>query len=233
MAIDKVSEFVKNVGRPVANALFPNEFEYYAITVELVDSIGKTVDSLVFPVMPSRIMYDKSSVETIRRTAGGVSVIGHEGFNPAKVTLSGTFGRASRLIIGTGNIVNFFNPQPSGVQQVLQSFDPQIKTGFGVLKTLESIVERSRTLDQANEPHRLFLYNPALGHSFLVRVDRLSMEQDEGSTNMLWQYTLEMTAIAPVTSIGGSLKGTLIEATAFNTLQSKADRLATEFARQT
>ena len=43
------------LGAAGAHALFPNDIEYYALTLELVDSKGFTVDSLFFPVMPKEI----------------------------------------------------------------------------------------------------------------------------------------------------------------------------------
>lgn len=218
------------IGKAGLSALFPKEFEYYAITLELTDSIGRTVEYLTFPVNPDTLDHVNKRMVNIKKTAGGVTALDIEGFIPQQMTLSGTFGRQLKLIVNQAETISAQNSTSKGVfdpvnDQSLQInnaiISSKIKTGYGAIKLLESIVNKSSSLDEYNRPHRLYYYSPAQGHSWLVKANNFQQHQDIQSTNMLWKYTFNLTAIAPVYNTGRDSENptSLINSTAYNVLQ--------------
>lgn len=200
--IDQAQRLIANAGRAVLSARYPNDFEYYAITLELVNSKGKTIEFLTFPVNPKSIDYNSQTITNIKQTLGGVTILDSEVFVPRKYVLTGTFGRKFRLLLSdmsrTESAKGYFSDDKSVKTSVLNA---KFKTGYGATKILEAIKEKSTKLDEYNQPHLLFLYNPSLNHNYLVRINQFQLRQDESQSNMLWNYTLSMTAIAPLDRI--------------------------------
>lgn len=230
----RYEKLVKTIGKAGMHALFPNDFEFYMIILELVDSEGATVDFLSFPVSPEKIMYENIKLTNIKKSMGGVSVLGTETFVPKNISMSGTFGRKLKLLLSkpTTSEENaarsidagvFENAKQSGLQIKSQVFNPKLKTGYGAFKLLEGIVDKSSGLDLNNEPFKLFLYNPTLNHSFLVAVNKLVATQDYGSSNMMWKYDLSLTAIAPVTNLRDSSKEEISDITEIDRMNKKGD----------
>lgn len=241
MAVERrLRELVGQIGRAGVNAQFPNDIELYLITLELTDYLGKTIEYLSFPVSPSRINYELPSYVNIQKTLGGISALDTDTFVPRTVTLEGNFGRNFKLLI---------NPNIEGAEQSSNStttgntdlisfrnkgvFDARVKTGYGVLKVLESIIEKSKGVNEGNgQSNRLYLYNPALGHNWLVKhTGNLVLSQDKDASNGIWNYSLELTAIAP-TDRGLSFDNiaqTLVATTAFNQLTATGSNLARQF----
>lgn len=234
--IEKYSALVAQSGKAAVSALFPNDFEYYAITLELVDSDDRTIEFLTFPVNPETLTYDNTPVTTIKKTFGGVNATSNSTFHPRQITLQGTFGRKFRLLIGKASVSEYSSQRgywgsiKRGVMSVKQAaFSSKIKRGYGVTKLLEDIVEKSNSLDDKNEPLRLFFYNPTLGHSFLVKVGQFQLSQNRESSNAMWRYSLQLTAIAPLSSISSrNSRGSLLKILSMAVLQSGANRVANE-----
>lgn len=203
-------------GRALINGLYPNEFEYYAITLELTDSQDKVVDFLTFPVNPNEMEYDHQSVVNIKKNFGGVTALDTESFVPKRYSMSGTFGRKLRLLLSNVDNISaeqstakgVFEKQRNGLQIKTAILNSKIKTGYGTMKVLEAIIDKSSGLDQYNKPMRLFLYNPTLGHSFLVKSNGLKIHQDYTTSNMMWKYHLTLTTIAPLARINSEKKKT-------------------------
>lgn len=221
MPTPRFDKLINELGRAGVHALFPNDFEFYMVMLELVDSEGQTVDFLAFPVAPERITYDNNKLVNIKKSLGGITSLDTESFNPKNIQLAGTFGRKLKLLIGkppTSTENNYkstgggiYGKIQSAALQIKQStFDVELKTGYGTLKILESIIDKSSGLDTNNEPFRLFLYNPTLNHSFLVKCKKMSFTQDY-SSNMLWNYSLDLVAIADVQSLRDQAKEGLDE----------------------
>ena len=104
MASASYSEYRKllaSTGRAALHALFPNDFEYYMCALELVNSKGRPAEYFVFPVTPGSINISSSPLTNIVKTIGGVSVMKTTTFIPEECTLSGTFGRKLRALIGS------------------------------------------------------------------------------------------------------------------------------------
>ena len=235
-------QLIQQQGKLVAHTLFPKDFEFYAFSLELVDSSDRTVDVLTFPVMPQSLRYDDQPVRTTTKTAGGVSSLFSTSFNPRSVSITATFGRRERILIGGINNPRKFSDMKStsegafgsirdGLRSVVNVFDPSLKTGYGATKILESMINKHKQLDDKNQPLKLFMYNPSFGQSFLVTVSRFSPNMNM-SNNMFWSFDLELDIIAPLDRTGKDQRGTLVEATLLSTMQAKVNNLAGSFRNQ-
>ena len=231
MANAKLTKFLTEIGKGGVNALWPNDFEYYAITMELTDSLGNTIDYLTFPVSPESMSYDKRSLVNIKKSMSGISSLDNETFNPRTIEMSGTFGRKFKLLLGASRPLSsqsaenstatgqFTNSTRNSTDIKESVFNTKLKTGYGTVKILEAMIEKSSALDRDNKPNRLYLYNPALGHNWLVKAPLLKLSQERTSSNMLWKYNLSLTAIAPLKRIRPELKTSLAEGTGITVLQ--------------
>lgn len=216
MPNERFDKLVNKIGRAGVHALFPNDFELYMMFLELVDSKGQTLDFLTFPVNPTRISYDNTKIVNIKKSLGGISAIDTETFTPKTISLSGSFGRKFKLLLGKPptSAENSYRSTEGGIYGKVQSkalqvkeksFDVKLKTGYGTLKILESMIDKSSGLDLNGEPFRLFLYNPTLNQSFLVKCTKLNFTQDY-QNNMLWNYNIDFVAIAETKSLRDQAK---------------------------
>lgn len=200
---EQVLDTIRSVGKAGANMLFPNDLEYYAITVELVDSKGDTTDYLTFPVNPDSFMYSDKSLASINKTMGGVTTLNTGSFVPKPITISGTFGRSFKILLRPplqkNENLSLNLSGSDGLSLETNVFNTTLKSGYGTTKILESILSKSKQLDIFNQPYRLFLYAPLIGHNFLVEYNDFNLKQDFSSSNMMWKYNIQMTAIAPLT----------------------------------
>jgi ATP-dependent Clp protease ATP-binding subunit ClpA len=230
--LDVLGGKFNQIGKAGVHALMPNDFEYYAVTLELTEFDGTTIEYLTFPVTPSAINYDDTKATNIKKSFAGVTALDTESFVPKKISLTGMFGRKLRLLIGTAtpsiqsSSQGVFNGLKEGGLQLKTSvLNAKLKTGYGTTKLLESIITKSSHVDAQNRPNKLFLYIPPLGHNFLVKVDSLNLSQDYTSSNMLWKYGLNLTALARVEDLD-TLDGrqtSLIKVTALDVLQRSAN----------
>lgn len=213
LAKEAFYNLLTTVGGAGLHAMYPNDFEYYMIGLELVKYNGITIDMLIFPVLPKQIKRSEHTATNIKKTMGGVSVIKTSSFIPIDFSLSGNFGRKFRVLLQSDSIIDFQALRYSLVAGVSQrdyvdqdiisgskfsklAFNYTVKTGYGVTKILEAIVNKSRgSID--NKPNRLIFYNFAFGESYLVEVIDFEVSQSI-ETNMIWNYSLNMKAIAPL-----------------------------------
>jgi len=206
----KFQDELKNVGVSGVNSKYPSEFEYYLMALELVDSRGWTEEYFVFPVMPSQMSKVENNRTTIKKSASGVTVLYSDSPTPNDLTIKGNFGKGFKMIsrsdrsqpkYGYGyNFGSFSKKTPE--------FDSSVKTGYGATKILQRIVNKSGNLDGNGEPRRLFLYNMALGESYLCVVPNggLTLSQDYDK-NMIWEYSLNLSLIANMEDLLPSKKG--------------------------
>ena len=230
----KINQLVTDIGKAGLNALYPNEFEYYAITLELTDSNGVTVDYLTFPISPDNIDSSSVPLTNIKKTMGGIVALGSATFVPLKISLGGTFGRKLKILVQPSSINSSESTNSGSYGRDAQFnvtsavFNSKIKTGYGTIKLLESIIDKSRTLDKQGQPYRMFLYNPALGQNYLVVDGGLDFHQDYQSSNMVWKYTLQLTAISPLNAIMSEMSNSssLTRTLKLNILQKSANLAA-------
>lgn len=203
----KYKGLLNNLGREALHALYPKDFEAYFIALELVNSKGFPEAFITFPVQPSQISESQPTINNIKKTAGGVVNIGTETFIPRDIEIKGNFGRNLRVVLGSSNIATtgflaFFNSNPL-TPNVLE-FSAKSKTGYGSLKIVEDILESSERLDGSGRPKKLILYNPILGNNYIVKKKNFMSSQNI-SENMIPQYTIQLTAVAPFSFLQGVL----------------------------
>jgi hypothetical protein len=204
--IKDVSNITTSIGQAGLNSLFPNDFEYYLVALELVTSNDETVEYFLFPVTPN-IQKTSTNLVNVKKTAYGVTTLSSQDFNPNDIVLNGNFGRNLKIFLG-GNQISLGAIQYStkaGVYRLDNGiknkiFNPTIKTGYGAIKVLQSIHEKSNSLDKSNKPFRLYFYNPALGESYLVKSISLSQNQSL-NMNMIWSFSLNLKIIGHLDTI--------------------------------
>lgn len=202
-AQNRFTDLLTILGRAALHEQFPDDFEYYMVTLELVNpNTSKTEDMFVFPVMPDDIRIREPELTDVRKTAGGISVLTNPTYISKEVTLSGSFGRKFRFLLGN-QVANFgtaFAYQKYVFEGSKLSFDDTVKTGYGTTKRLMRILNRSKLNTPEGTPYQLFLYNTAFNDNHLVEVVEKSVAQDM-SNNMYWKYNLAFKTTAPAEAI--------------------------------
>lgn len=245
----KAKDMALDIGKAGLAALYPNDFEVYLCTLELADSQDNTIDFFTFPVNPNNITKTEPKRETIRNTAGGVTVLTSPTFVPQELSIRGDFGRTFKILLSTKTGTSLTGAAYSlsaGKYSLTDitgkntnslktpSFDVGVKTGFGCTKILQGIISKSNGVDKSGLPLRLYFYNMALGEGYLVVVppSGLSLSQNM-SRNMIWEYNLTMTVVAPLESVAsssGKSKSALTKICAAAAIQKSVNTLATTIA---
>lgn len=236
---DKALGMIKTAGRAALSTLYPDDFEFYMCAIELTTIDGDTIDYFTFPVTPSSITKTDNKRTSIQNTAGGIVALTSPTFVPQNISIRGTFGRIFKILIqteATGAGVAF--SLSSGIKTLQQlskkasalktpSFDASVKTGYGALKILQGIIAKSNGIDDKGRPFRLFFYNLALGESYLVVIppNGITFSQNE-QRNMVWDYNLNMIAVAPLESVKNTSGGSLVKKTATAVVQKTVNDLA-------
>lgn len=220
------------IGMKTLASMYPNDFDYYLCALELVTSNDKTIDYLAFPINPDSISKTMPNRNTVKRSMGAVTVLSNPVFTPQDITISGSFGRGFKVLTtkspdpevadmstssGKYSLYSVSNEKGSAMSSIKRaSFDITSKTGYGVIKILEAIVDKSVALDKEGKPCKLYFYNMALGESYLVTVSPggLQLHQDL-SKNMIWNYNLTLQIVSPVDG-----KDRLKSVTKANTIQN-------------
>lgn len=228
IARKQYNSFLNNLGRSGVHSLFPNDFEYYAVSIELTNSKNELVDALVFPVMPNSISESKTPTNSIKRTNSGVISLFNPTFNPYDINLSGNFGRKFRILsnkgLGLFTALRTSTIKLNIASYVPKAFNTRIKTGYGVTKILDRIYNRSYELDESGQPHKLYFYNLALNTQNLVEFKNLVFTQD-ASTNMIWNYNMSLRAIAPAYAIRANVKSSVINILASSIINNSLNSL--------
>lgn len=197
-------ELLKVVGASTIHSLFPNDFEFYMNALELISSDGKTVDLFIFPIMPQSISEQETNLVNIDKTFGGIVTTNTSTFTPLNISLTGNFGKKFKFLLGRNMVDATAIQFSSGEYEVKgrdrKTFSNTAKTGYGALKVLQSIYELSKKKDKKGNPFKLCYYNLAFGTAYTVKVRDINFKQSLDS-NMIWNYTLNMTAIAPVVDV--------------------------------
>jgi hypothetical protein len=202
----------RQLGAAALHALYPKDFSYYFLALQLVDSRNNTVDYFAWPILPDELRETHTELTSIKKTMAGVNVVKNPTFNPRPISIRGNFGRRFKLLIA-GQSIEFagFNLSMMNgkfditnnniLDNVIPQFSSFAKNGYGCIKILEAIKEKSKKLDGNNKPYSLFLYNPVLGNNYQVEFNSFSHFQDKDTHNMVPGYTIQLTAIAPLDSV--------------------------------
>lgn len=213
--------FKKGIGKEEMHSRFPNEIEYYACALELVDSQNNTLEFFSFPVMPTQYSSTERFGSTLQKSMGGVILHDNPTFIPLDINLSGSFGRMFRRILKTtfsepsqknSSFINRTSKSfGSGVTDVQLGetkivskgsvFSSDFKTGYGNCKLLERILRRSKTLDSNGRVHKLIFYNLSFNQSYVINTKSLTFSQSRDGSNAIWQYNLSLETVAPISAI--------------------------------
>lgn len=222
-AIASRNALLTTVGKNAMNMKYPKEFELYVIAFELVDEMFNTLKYFIFPVNPSSMEEVIPQLTNVKKTLGGITVLKNPSFVPTDITLSGSFGRGFKVLlgesyedfahsfqqrIGTDSVTGqgqFATTKQSIGNGVGELFDERIKTGYGCIKILEEIVQESKRIGTDGLQRRLIFHNPALGNSYVVTAGTLRLHQDE-QKNMVWNYNLPIKSVLPLESLYSAKK---------------------------
>jgi len=183
-----------STGRVLLHTKYPDEIEYYAITLELTDSYNRTIETLTFPILPQSISFNAPNVANIKRSMGGIVVLDTPTYTPSDLNLSGTFGRAFKYMFGRGELTQKGEALHLGKNR--NEFSRSVKNGYGITKTLEYMIRRAQEVDsRTGQTNRLFLYNLTLNNHYLVQPVSIQLNQDVNS-NMIWNYNLQFRTLA-------------------------------------
>ena len=194
---DNILDLTASIGRAGLHAIAPDDFEYYLCTFELRNSEMEVVDWMNFTVMPNQISVNRTSLVNIKRSQSAMLSLFSDTFPNYDINLSGTFGRKFRLISAVTE------------KGLLGKVPVKVKTGYGAMKLMEKMIEKSQQTDADKKPYLLFFYNYSLNQQFLVEVmnfnPTMSMEN-----NMMWNYSMTLKGLANagdiIQNIGGTVK---------------------------
>lgn len=235
----KYKDLIANVGKGAAHALFPADIESYMLAIELVSSRGVTIDYFAWPILPDEIRETDTTLTNVRKTMSAVNVQKNPTFNPRQISIRGDFGRNFKMLVGGQSITfagfglslkngKFKLSTPNLLQNPIPEFSSVAKSGYGCVKLLEAIKEKSKQLDEDGKPYSLYLYNPILGNNYQVEFVSFSQSQDKNHYNMFPSYTIQLIAIAPLNSVLSRLKNikSAIKNLTINGLQKTANSIA-------
>ena len=218
-------------GKWLLSQAYPDEFEYYMVGLELLDSTLTSKKFFVFPVNPNSIEYSKTFLTKVSKTAGGISVLKTEDFVPADISLSGTFGRDFKVLIngqeqnlvsGFADTNNIIDKTKSVAGSVLNGFSERVKSGYGCCKVMEDIIESSQQRDDSGQGQFLILYNLAFNQKFFVEAENIVFQQSLDS-NMIWNYSVKFKVVGRVDDyIQGRSNSELV---GFKVLQDSANNV--------
>lgn len=197
-ALEQALNLRVSLGKSAAHSLFPNNYEYYLCSFELYDSSNKMIGLLSFNVMPNNMMINKTQIANITKTSKSIFTVFNDSFVPRDISIQGTFGRKFRLVLndkevgGAGKDLAYGKMLPSKTLPT----PVLVKSGYGMTKMLEKMIDASWTLDSKGLPCFLVFRNYSMNQAFIVEVMQHSFSQAMDS-NMLWNYALEMKGVAP------------------------------------
>jgi len=218
-AISIVQKKFLEAGMTTLSQIYPRDFEVYAFAIELVDFNDTLIDYFMFPVMPNSISKSENERTNVVKTLRSITVINSTAFVPKDLSISGTFGKSLKLIKdkAVSNVSEYsINSGVYSAEQVedgtsspITRINKYIRTGFGLVKDLQSIIDKAKSFDSAGKPFKLHIYNLALGETYLCALTKnpLTLKQDSSTSNMIWQYTLNLKIIADLNKISYSPKG--------------------------
>jgi len=201
--LNRYTRLVGEIGRSALSSLYPDDFEFYLCALELVDD-GSTIDYFVFPVQPSSIQKTEPVRTNIKSSMSGISVLRNSAVIPQEIVIRGNFGRNFKILsmsgvaFGIDTDVRDFSVRSADIEY--QKFSGSVKTGYGATKILQNIISGANKVSvKTSKPQQLYFYNMALGESYLVTPPPAGLVLSQSQEmNMIWQYTLNMTVLAPL-----------------------------------
>ena len=212
----------QQLGMQTLSSVYPYDFEWYMCALELTDSKDQTIDYLAFPIQPDSIQKSEPTRNNIKKSMAGVTVLSNDAYIPQDITIRGSFGRQFKLLLNVKEIKgkNSQYSTVNGVYSLYQkagasainypSFNIAAKNGYGIIKILQAIVNKSVGLDDEGKPFKLYFYNMALGESYLVAIPPSGAQfSQDVSKNMVWSYSVTMKTLAPLDAVREEQEGSL------------------------
>lgn len=220
--IDRASGLISTIGRSGLNALFPRDFEVYMMGLELTTSDGQLIDYLSFPILPKTYSQSEVIRSNVKKTLNGISIVSSKSFTPKLVTMSGDFGVSFKflttqdrpakgfLFSNDAGVYSSVDTDLKKIKKIDLAFDNRVKTGYGIIKILQAIINKSTGLDSKNKPFKLFFHNPTIGESHLVvpQPNALTINTSV-ENNGIFSYTLNLLLIAPTSEVVGNTNSNL------------------------
>jgi hypothetical protein len=224
----RLGQLASQLGQATLHHLHPDEFEFYAMALELCDSRGEQVAYLLLPVMPDSMTLNGRPLSSLTKSQAGITKLTNPSWNPEEISLQGSFGKRLRLLVRAGSVAldnalvrddalgehvaasslqEAWQSAKTGAQaarQVVSTFSYQARTGYGTCKLLEQMLRQARQADQHGGPHYLYLYNLAFNYHVLVEEAGFTFTQSM-QKNMIWDYQLALRALAPASALQGKL----------------------------
>lgn len=225
--LQSMMDMTRSIGIEAVSRLYPNDFEVYMVALELTDSDDNMIDYLVFPILPDAVSKTEPTRTNIKKSLAGVTVLTNPSFTPQEINIKGSFGRQFKILRGKQSgaawSVNNGKYDLLSIKSKLAmnlnfgEFDVGVKTGYGVIKILKAMADKSVGLGENGKPLRLYFYNMALGESYLVAIPPSGVQYSQDvSKNMIWNYNLTMMTLAPLeavqskSNLGASLSENLL-----------------------
>ena len=216
-AINKFIQVSSIMSRSDLSLLHPRDFEFYMMALELADSEDNLIDYFAFPVMPESISKVENQIVNSKKTMSGITVLTTQSNSIQSISIKGDFGRSFKLVLNprqpsvSGYAFSIdsgkydqFKMNANSVSMTFPSFLQDIKTGFGAMNTLRSIIGKATCTDKSGNPLRLYLYNMALGEAYLVTLKPEGMTISQNlQKNMIWCYSLTLDILAPLELVRG------------------------------
>lgn len=240
-ALDTVMNMAKSIGGQALASLYPNDFEWYMVALELADSNDNTIDYLTFPIMPDSISKTEPTRTNIKKSMAGVTVLSTPSYSPQEINIKGSFGRQFKILINpkpsvsidasskSVNAGKYHLTKKSGSISGLafSNFNMNVKTGYGVMKILQAMISKSVGLDESGKPLRLYFYNMALGESYLVSIPPSGVQFSQDlSKNMVWNYNMTMIALAPLEAVSNKNDKSLLDKLLPSMIQTGVNEVA-------
>lgn len=216
--INEAMRLAKNIGLQAISTAMPHEFEWYMVALELATADNKTIDYLTFPIMPNSLSKVEQNRTSIKKSLSGVTVLQNSSLPLGEIVLQGNFGRGFKNLVGVSNDVfggaqaysikagkyDLYSLQEGNGRKIpkFKIFNAAVKTGYGVVKILQAMLSKSVGHDNQGRPFRLFFYNMAFGESYQVVVPSNGVRfYQDLSNNMIWNYDLRLTVVAPLDAV--------------------------------
>lgn len=243
-ALDTVMNMAKSIGGQALASLYPNDFEWYMVALELADSNDNTIDYLTFPIMPDSISKTEPTRTNIKKSMAGVTVLSTPSYSPQEINIKGSFGRQFKILInpkpstknnaasmstnaGKYSLLDIKKKDSSISGLAFSSFNMNVKTGYGVMKILQAMISKSVGLDESGKPLRLYFYNMALGESYLVSIPPSGVQFSQDlSKNMVWNYNMTMIALAPLEAVSNKNDKSLLDKLLPSMIQTGVNEVA-------
>jgi hypothetical protein len=200
--LNKTFDLSTKFGANYLNRKFPNEFEYYFISLELVDSNKDSISYFAFPITPQGMTKNIKTLSSVTKTQNGINVEKTSTFEPVEIKISGNFGRSFLFMVGKDKI---YTPALSFKKEREKEREPAefsstFKNGFGALKELEKFINKSKTSDKDGKPHVVLLYNPVFGDNLIVEITNFSVSTNAQNSNRMFEYSIDLLGIAPISA---------------------------------